>query len=345
MFLPDACLALLERAKSTAWQKVLLITLIRSSGQLNQIYLIGSRSFGEDHFLLLSHAIMSRASRLTASGVDPNVGRLARCIVGLGRLQRVTKTSVEGAGLGRVLDVVLAILRERDPLRGGYIIPLSLWDRVKGYLTLRKPKRLRRQMNQVSETPDYFLSNDLNETPDWLVSPRYHPWMIWLFDALRQFSVEEICLLADTLSDQLALYLRALTITSRRSSFRTDSEPNEPLYSAFCLAYVLFQRVPQEASKLKLLWIIASAGVRLQLSDLPPRARLTSLTDSDQSGHEQAAGFVEWADISLQEHINLLIWDNLHMARVPAIYSNLIMHPRQITYAEEGKHLFRLCTW
>jgi hypothetical protein len=240
-----------------------------------------------------------------------------------------TEASSEGAGLGRVLDIVLAILQDRDPLKGGYIIPLSLWDRAKGYFTFRKPKPLRRQMHQYLQHPDCLVSD--------------HRWMIWLFDALGQSSVEEICLLADVLSDQLAFYLRALTRTSRGSASRTIPVAENFLYSAFCLAYVLFQRVPHGASKLKLHRIIAPAGVRLQLSDLPSRARLTSVTDSNQSGHEQAvASFVEWADICLQENFDVSIWACWERYRFFTIYS---IHSSQSADVVEGEHLFRLCTW
>jgi hypothetical protein len=283
-----------------------------------------------DQVRLLSHAIMSRASGLTASGVDPNVGRLGQSIVGLGRLpdstshwsvldpRMVTEASSESAGLGRVLDIVLAILQDRDPLKGGYSIPLSLWDRVKGYLTLRLPKPSKRQIYPWSKRPDPLVYDDMEE-PDWLVSDRYHPWMIWLFDALRQCSVEERCLLADALSGQLALYLR-VTGASRGSTSGTGPVREKFLDSAFCLAFVLFQWVPPGVSKLKLRWIIASAGVRLQLSDLPSGALLTSL----------------------RENMNSLIWDGGCGYLLPTIDSE---HSGQSAYAEEGEHLSRLCAW
>jgi hypothetical protein len=86
-----AILNWLSRAESTEWQEVLLQILLLTSEQIKQIYHAGSRPFVKDHFLLLSHAIMSRTSGLTASGVDPNVRRLARSIVGLGRLPDSTR--------------------------------------------------------------------------------------------------------------------------------------------------------------------------------------------------------------------------------------------------------------
>jgi hypothetical protein len=265
----------------------------------------GLRRFDEDHFGFLSRAIMSRTSGLTASGVDPNVGRLAQSILGLGRLPRGTgvwrvlnsekmaESLLEGAGLGRVLDIVLAILRDRDPLEGSHTIPLSLWSRVKGRLTWTKPDPQQRQYRNI---------------PDLIVAK--HPWLIWTETALRQLNAAEQCLLGDIVSEQLAYTLR-VTAPLRGIIFGVDLMPEEPLFSAFCLARVLLARVPYGPSDMKLRRAIALAGVRLQFSNLPWGPCFVSTSNSDHSGHtHQAAYFVRWSDQSLQHATNEMMWSS-----------------------------------
>jgi hypothetical protein len=299
----------------------------------------GSKLSDRDWFRLLSHAIMSRTSGLTASGADPNLGRLALSILGLGRLpnstvvvwrvldpKRIVKASSGVAGLGRVLEIVLTILKDRDLFKGSDVIPPSLWARVKGYLTWTKPlpqkRRLGRKRRFSRIPPSVALEL---------------PWLNWTCSASWEFNAEEACLLTDILSDQLVSYLQVIE-PLRESASRTPPVPEEPLYSAFWLAYVLFLRDPPKASRFRLRRIIALAWVRLQLSDLQLRARLTSVTDSNQSGHEQAnASFVEWADRSLQGYINSLIWDDrIELIGLDSMYAS------QSVCAEEGEHLFQL---
>jgi hypothetical protein len=62
-----------------------------------------------------------------------------------------------------------------------------------------------------------------------------HPWLIWLDAALSQLETEEACLLADVISDQLEYPLR-VTEPLRFGVSGVDFMPEEPSYSAFCVA-------------------------------------------------------------------------------------------------------------
>jgi hypothetical protein len=263
----------------------------------------GLRPLAEDHFGLLSRAIMSRTSGLTASGVDPNVGRLAQSIVALGRLARDTETwriltpqtmaeaPLECARLGRVLDIILAILQDRDPLKGSKTTPLSLWFRVKGMLTWAKPDPQQRQL------PSYIS--------DLIISG--HPWLIWTRTALQQLNIDEQCLLGEIVSDQLAYTLR-VTEPLRGSVSGAGLTPEEPLYSAFCLALVIRSGVPRGPSDTKLSLVIALAGMRLQFSNLPLGSRIISSSSLGQSSQKlQAVRFCRWADSSLQRDTNKIM--------------------------------------
>jgi hypothetical protein len=286
-----------------------------------------SKFFVDNQFRLLSHAIMSRTSGLTASGVDPNLGRLALSIIGLGRLPNdvliwlswhlksaiMTGDSPGGVGLGCVFVILQAILQDRDLFKGSDIIPLSLWARVKGHLKLTKPVPQKRQLSSI---PTSITSG--------------HQWLNWAYPASRQLNAAEACLLADILSDHVASHLQ-VTEPLRGSASLTHPVPEEPLYSAFCLAWVLFQRVLGGPSDHKLRRAIALTGVRLQFSDLPSETRLTTVPNSDRSGHEHpAVSFVKWSDESLQENINsLLVYPDWSDAN----------RTSQHTRAEEGEHL------
>jgi hypothetical protein len=280
---------------------------------------VRSRRLGEQQFGLLSRAIMSRTSGLTASGVDPNVGHLAQSIVGLGKLplgtdllgnpistgvwrvlalQKIAKAPLV-AGLGRVLDSVLAILRDRDPYKGSHTIPLSLWSRVKGCLTRTKPAPQERKLHAIMNTHDSIVVAQI------VVA---HPWLIWIGTALSELSAEERCLLGDIVSDQIVHTLR-VTEPLRRSGSGVNPMPEEPLYSAFCLAQILLSHVPYKGpSDERLRRAIVLAGVRLQFSNPPSRFRFFPTSNSDHSGRmHSAVRFVEWSNQSLQQAINEMV--------------------------------------
>jgi hypothetical protein len=252
------------------------------------------------HFHLLSRAIMSRTLELTASGVDPYIGRLARSIVGLGKLPHGTgqkvvasEASKKNVGLERAVDTVLAILQDRDPLKGSISIPVSLWSRVKGHFTLTQPApRQRQALSYMSDLAFMTL-----------------PWMFWITHAFRELNIEEKYLLATVISDQFPSYLR---MTEPLQPVVSGMQPalEDSLYSAFLLAYCMRQqfiegKIPLGPLDLKLRQFITLAAVRLQFSNLPKGARLTSARNLDHSGHENpAASFVEWANKDLQRTIN-----------------------------------------
>jgi hypothetical protein len=280
----------------------------------------GSQPLVKDHFDLLLRAIMSRTSGLNPSGVDPHIQRLAQCIEGLGRLPddtyvwrvltptKMKDAVLESAGLGRALEIVLGILKERDPLKGRRTIPLSLWSRIRGCLTgCVKPYPQQRQLPLYGNIPDSIVLE--------------YPWLIWTETALRQFNTEEQCLLGDIVSEQLEYTLR-VTEPLRGSDIDMNVIPDELLHSAFCLAHVLLAHIPCGPSYMNLRQAIALAGVRLQFSSLPsgPCFVSTSNLDYSDSTH-QAPHFVEWPNQSLQQGTNEMMpscdfWDlfgdNLH---------------------------------
>jgi hypothetical protein len=269
----------------------------------------------KDHFHLLSHAILSRTSALTTSGVDPNLGRLAQSIVGLGRLPYTNElrycgpfttpnraVSPQGVGLGRVLNIVLEILKERDPFKGSPTMPLSLLSRVKGCLMLEETVPLERK-------PQEFLDSTAVTT---------FPWLIWISDALGKFNGEETCFLANVMSDYLISHLR-VTKPLQRTVSDQDPMPDleGPLYAAILLAHCIHRQVSFQTVRPNLTRVMALAAVRLQFSDLPSGVRLTSAINLDNSCHEhRTAYFIKWADEGSQtlmnDNIMFYLYNELH---------------------------------
>jgi hypothetical protein len=205
---------------------------------------------------LLSRAILSRTSGLTASGVvEPGVWQhRVRGLLGLIRLSnQIHDASREVAAaqiamLERIVDLVLAVLRDRNPLKGNVSMLSLIWSKAKGCLAWERSGQQSRDHVEQSLGP---LS-----------------WLGWICDALRQFNTEEICLLSDVVSDQLAHTLR-VTKAMQRGVSGEEGIPEESLFAAFCLAREMLCGVPPGTSELKLRHAIALAGVRLQF-DLPP---------------------------------------------------------------------------
>jgi hypothetical protein len=301
--------------------------------EASQVY-AGLRPFRNDHFSLLARAILSRTSGLTASGVDPDMWRhLAQGIVGLGRLDRpknvwrvLSPRTCAGAlnegpwlELGHILDVILAILKTRDSEKGRHVFPLflGLWSRIQGHRSSEKPTTQQRDL--LCGIDDSVAS--------------VHPWLIWLDASLSQLNTEEAYLLADVLSNQLAYTLR---VTDPLKSIVSGAGlmPEEPLYSAFCVARVMLNQVPFGSLDLKLRRAIALAGVRLQFSNLPSASRLFSSNLHQPGDKNQMARFVGWANPSLQRDTNSMmtcalynLWD---LSRID------LHHPSQNN--EEGEH-------
>jgi hypothetical protein len=285
----------------------------------DQVY-AGLRPLGRVRFGLLSRAIMSRTSGLTASDVAPALGRhLAQGIIGLGRLPDITdvlkvltpKEVVgarnEHAEFQRNLDIILAIIQDRDPLNGSLTLPLSFWCRFQEYVASEKTRMKQRDLRWPVKESSKSV-------------PERHTWLTWLPDALLQFSTEEKCLLADIVSDQITLALDK-TKPLRETVPGLYHEPEEPLYSAFCLACVMWYAVP---SNLQLRWAIALAGVRLQFSNLPSGPGLTSTGIPDLPGHESQVTtcFVEWGNKTLQRDTNLMM-----AAPSVALFRDDLHHP------------------
>jgi hypothetical protein len=248
---------------------------------------------------LLSHAIISRASGLTESGVIDSKFWLQRVngLLGLARLSTSESEPEEGRTvlLRRIVDLVVMVVEDHDVLKANIGAPLTLWAQITGS-TEEKPT-----LQQRSFRSDRHLADN--------PSAMTRKWEEWLWSAFAaEYNTEELCLLSDVVSQQLertARTTKAPTVLTRNVT--AVQESLEELLSAFCLAWRMFIMVPYGPTDVKLRQALALAGARLQpeVDSLSSEIGLASSagTDGDNRG-VAAARWLASANPQLLIYVN-----------------------------------------